>query len=94
MRAFTMEPRCTKVIIFRTAARSPEAQKAEGPVNAVPLMSYSGEEWRTFTALVHAHDFPETRARWHGLGREAGFDAVREIFISPTDLFRMYLFRP
>ncbi len=56
--------------------------------------AYSSEEWRTITAHVHSHDFPETSARWHALGREAGFEAVEEIFISPTDLFRMYLFRP
>jgi SAM-dependent methyltransferase len=56
--------------------------------------AYSGEEWRTITVHVHAHDFPETSAHWHALGLEAGFEAVQEIFISPTDLFRMYLFRP
>ena len=50
----------------------------------MPVRLYSGEEWRTFTALVHAHDFPETRARWHGLGREAGFDAVRFSSLPPT----------
>jgi SAM-dependent methyltransferase len=56
--------------------------------------AYSGEEWQTMSAHVHAYDFPETSPRWHALGREAGFREVREIFICPTNLFRMYVFRP
>jgi hypothetical protein len=44
------------------------------------------------TDHVHAADFPETTSRWHSLGHEAGFDRVRELFVSPTDLFRMYCF--
>jgi SAM-dependent methyltransferase len=56
--------------------------------------AYSLDEWRTITDHVHAYDFPETRDRWHALGRDAGFGTVAEIFVSRTDLFRMYLFRP
>jgi ubiquinone/menaquinone biosynthesis C-methylase UbiE len=56
--------------------------------------AHSGEEWQTVKAHVHAYDFPETSERWNALGREAGFEEVAEIFVSPTDLFRMYLFRP
>jgi hypothetical protein len=50
------------------------------------------EEWDAITAHVHAADFPETTSRWHSLGPEAGFGKVREVFVSPTDLFRMYCF--
>jgi SAM-dependent methyltransferase len=51
------------------------------------------EEWDAITAHVHAADIPETTTRWHELGHEAGFRNVREVFASPTDLFRMYIFR-
>jgi hypothetical protein len=42
---------------------------------------------------VHAADFPETTTRWHELGHAAGFREVRELFVAPTDLFRMYAIR-
>jgi hypothetical protein len=42
---------------------------------------------------VRAYDFPETSSRWHSLGREAGFAQVRELFVAPTDFFRMYCFQ-
>ena len=51
------------------------------------------EEWDVATAHVHANDFPETVSRWHALGREAGFGQVRELFVAPTNLFRVYCFR-
>ena len=54
--------------------------------------AFTPEEWDTVTAHVHAADFPETASRWNSLGYEAGFGRVRELFVSPTDLFRMYCF--
>ena len=50
-------------------------------------------EWDAMTAHVRANDFPERTSKWHWLGREAGFGQVREVFLAPTDLFRMYSFR-
>jgi cyclopropane fatty-acyl-phospholipid synthase-like methyltransferase len=50
-------------------------------------------EWEAIRAHVRANDFPETTSRWHSLGREAGFGCVRELFVAPTDLFRMYCFQ-
>jgi len=50
------------------------------------------EDWDTMAAHVRAADFPETNSRWHSLGHEAGFGEVRELFVAPTDLFRMYCF--
>jgi hypothetical protein len=41
---------------------------------------------------VHTNDFPETNSDWYALGREAGFHQVTELFLTPTDLFRMYCF--
>jgi SAM-dependent methyltransferase len=51
------------------------------------------EEYEEMRAHVRAYDFPETNSRWHSLGHEAGFNQVRELFVAPTDLFRMYCFQ-
>jgi SAM-dependent methyltransferase len=55
--------------------------------------AYTPEEWNAMMAHVHASDFPEANARWHELGQQARFSQVRELFVAPTDLFRMYCFR-
>ena len=52
------------------------------------------EEYEAMAAHVRANDFPETTSQWHSLGYEAGFGKVRELFVSPTELFRMYCFEP
>jgi len=51
------------------------------------------EEWDAITAHVHTADFPETASRWHSLGREAGFTRVHQLFVAPSNLFRMYCFQ-
>jgi ubiquinone/menaquinone biosynthesis C-methylase UbiE len=51
------------------------------------------EEYEGMRDHVRAYDFPETTSRWHSLGREAGFGRVRELFVAPTDFFRMYCFQ-
>jgi len=51
------------------------------------------EEWEAITAHVHTADFPETISRWHSLGREAEFSQVRQLFVAPSNLFRMYCFQ-
>jgi SAM-dependent methyltransferase len=51
------------------------------------------EEYEEMRDHVRAYDFPETTSRWHSLGHEAGFNHVRELFVAPTDLFRMYCFQ-
>jgi hypothetical protein len=35
-------------------------------------------------------DFPETAAVWCELGREAGFGTARQVFVDPTDFFRLF----
>jgi SAM-dependent methyltransferase len=54
--------------------------------------AYTVEEWDAVTGHVHAADFPETDSGWRSLGENAGFGKVRELFRSPTDLFRVYCF--
>ena len=43
---------------------------------------------------VRACDLPETVAGWNELGRMAGFASTTELYRSPTDLFRLFLYRP
>ena len=50
---------------------------------------FDDREWEALTAHVHENDFPETRAGWHELGRGAGFGEVEELYVCPTDLFRL-----
>jgi hypothetical protein len=54
--------------------------------------AYTPADWDVITAHVHAADFPETATQWHELGRAAEFAVTRELFVSPSDLFRMYRF--
>src|SRR5262249_35580267 len=56
--------------------------------------AYTPAALDTFAAHVHAADFPEPTSRWHQLGRDAGFGTVREVFVAPSDLLRMYRFGP
>jgi hypothetical protein len=51
------------------------------------------EEYEAMRAHVRENDFPETTSQWQSPGREAGFGRVRELFVAPTDLFRMYCFQ-
>ncbi len=51
-------------------------------------------EWRRIRAHVRTHDHPETVSRWRELGREAGFGTVQEHFVAPSNLFRLFSFRP
>jgi SAM-dependent methyltransferase len=47
-------------------------------------------------ALKHVRtcDLPETVSDWERLGHEAGFASSRQLYTSPTDLFRLFLYRP
>ena len=63
-----------------------------GAVRGVEADRRVASAWDTFVAHVHAADFPETVSAWHDLGREAGFGTVREVFVAPSDLLRMYRF--
>jgi SAM-dependent methyltransferase len=43
---------------------------------------------------VQTCDLPETVSDWESLGRDAGFSEVRELYKSPTDLFRLFHYKP
>ncbi|TIS85260.1 class I SAM-dependent methyltransferase, partial [Mesorhizobium sp.] len=61
--------------------------------NRLSWTALSTDEWDAMMTHVRAADFPETTSQWQSLGREAGFSRVREVFVAPTDLFRMYCFQ-
>jgi SAM-dependent methyltransferase len=52
------------------------------------------DEWDQIWRHVTTCDFPETAAVWCELGREAGFGEAREVFVDPTDFFRLFRFDP
>jgi hypothetical protein len=39
---------------------------------------------------VRSSDLPETSATWLSLGRDAGFANAREIYVDPTNFYRLY----
>jgi len=49
-------------------------------------------EWDQIWHHVNTCDFPETAAVWCELGREAGFDEARQVFVDSTDFFRLFRF--
>jgi len=52
--------------------------------------AYTDADWTMMRDHVRAADHPETCAEWRQLAEAAGFREVRELFVAPTDLFRMY----
>lgn len=54
--------------------------------------AFDATEWDVTWDHVSAADFPETVSGWQNLAQEAGFERVRELFVAPSDLFRLYSF--
>jgi SAM-dependent methyltransferase len=52
----------------------------------------TADEWEQIWHHVTTCDFPETGPVWCELGREAGFGTARQVFVDPTDFFRLYRF--
>jgi SAM-dependent methyltransferase len=55
--------------------------------------AFTPDELAIVNGHVHAADFPETVSGWLSLAAEAGFDEVREVFIAPSNLLRLYAMR-
>jgi SAM-dependent methyltransferase len=53
----------------------------------------SGEEFKDAMGHVRGCDLPETASAWAGLGREAGFMRIAELYRSPDELFRLFIYR-
>ncbi len=84
-----------KFLIYECA--SPGAETREAWLRRWDLQrpdwnAYSDAQWDSITMHVRANDFPETHATWLRLGEKAGFPGARCLYISPTDLFRLYCF--
>jgi len=82
-----------------------EPTRRDGEGRAEYLDRFEGigrHEWTQLTTAEFAEgmkhvrtcDLPETVSDWGSLGREAGFSAASELYKSPTDLFRLFLYRP
>jgi hypothetical protein len=54
----------------------------------------SDEEFKEAMKHVRTCDMPESPSSWAALGREAGFSRMDELYAAPSDLFRMYSYRP
>ena len=52
----------------------------------------TADEWEQIWQHVSTCDFPETASQWCELGRRAGFGAARQLFVDPTDFFRLFRF--
>jgi hypothetical protein len=54
----------------------------------------TSSEWAAMVDHTRAADYPETVAKWHSLGLESGFTKAEDVFVAPTDLARVYCYRP
>ena len=54
--------------------------------------AYTRADWDTMWAHTRSSDFPERVSAWKALGHAAGFGRVRELFVAPSNLLRMYCF--
>jgi SAM-dependent methyltransferase len=52
----------------------------------------SGDEWEQLWEHVSTCDFPEQAATWLELGSAAGFATGRQLFLDPTNLYRLFLY--
>ena len=52
------------------------------------MFEFDAKEKRVTVCLVHGN--PETAAVWCELAREAGFGEARQVFVDPTDFFRLF----
>jgi hypothetical protein len=86
-----------QLMIYEPARR--EGESREGylerfATTSQPLWSaLSDAEWTTILDHVTHCDFPETASGWLRLGGEAGFVRRDELFIAPTDLYRLFRFQ-
>lgn len=76
---------------------SPDGEDRDGWMRRLeaqrPFWSaYDDAEWKVVWEHISRADYPETPSTWTRLGREAGFDRTRELFVAPSDLIRLYSF--
>jgi Methyltransferase domain len=59
-------------------------------INRALWTTLTAHEWEQINRHVRTADLPETSAVWLELGREAGFSRARQLFVDPTDFYRLY----
>jgi len=62
-------------------------------VNKPLWTKLTAEDWDGLLEHVDNCDYPETVSGWTSLGHEAGFGTVDQLFVAPTDLYRLFRFR-
>jgi len=77
---------------------SPDGESREGWMRRLEAQrphwsAYDDAEWEVVWGHISQADYPETPSTWERLGREAGFDRTRELFVAPSDLIRLYSFQ-
>jgi ubiquinone/menaquinone biosynthesis C-methylase UbiE len=78
---------------------SPDGEDREGWLRRFELAcrplwtALTPKEWGAMLTHVRTADHPETNSEWRSLGRQAGFSEIRELFIAPTNINRMYCFQ-
>ena len=86
-----------KLLLYENASPDGEDRKgwlARWDLQEGQWTGLTPREWRRMRGHVRTYDFPETVSGWRDLGREAGFAAVHELFVTPTNLFRLFSFQP
>ena len=43
---------------------------------------------------IHGNDLPETVSDTIAMGQEAGFASVEQLYVSPTNIYRLFVYRP
>jgi len=51
-------------------------------------------EWNAMLTHMRESDYPEPASVWHALGLDAGFRSAETVFVAPSELARVYRFRP
>jgi SAM-dependent methyltransferase len=88
--------RCGMLLLYEHA--SPDGEDRDGWLRRweQTRLDWTGlteEKWLRMYAHVRTYDFPETLSGWRNLGREAGFSVVRELFVEPNNLLRLFSFQ-
>jgi ubiquinone/menaquinone biosynthesis C-methylase UbiE len=86
-----------RFLIYEPTRREGESRAAfldRFEQNAADWTALTPEDRATIMEHVRAADFPEPPSVWEKLGRDAGFSSARDLFADPTDLLRVFCYRP
>lgn len=86
-----------ELLVYEPACREGESRggylERYATANRPLWDALSTDEWAKLLDHVNRCDFPETPSGWLGLGRDAGCGRVEQVFVAPTNLYRMFRYR-